>query len=476
MITSLDSILAIGSPWPPEDADEVARQKDLEKGELLYNDEHASKTLFPRVFEYLKDAAEDKKKCQIILSMPRQATDAHKRLLFGEAPVITPDEGKPGEATITTLLEDGLLATGKEAFIDLVRYGTCVFQVGDGPEIIATNPRHWIPIMGRGNKRKIASHLVYDIFEDVREINGQKSTVQCLNVTIHEPGFVTHRIFDLKTSSWSGGYGSISVEWDSKDVAAFLGVELDSQGRQDTGQDEPLCIVACNAMTSERWYGRSGYGEDVHRDLETLELASMRLQATLAKFCEPTVQGDDSTFEVDHSAEGRGRLVFHPDHAHGIPPQGTPLSALTWEVNSAAQEAQIERLFHHILDSLGVSIDLMAGREPGGVLSGTALRMRLIPVLSVVGEYQGLMDVAMRRAVSLACKRAGEDLEARDVAITWHDGIPMDPKETSEIIRNLDQAGAISTKRKAELQEVADVEEEVALIETDTERAGMRMI
>lgn len=476
MITSLDSILSIGAPWPPEDADEVARQKDLELGELLYNDEHGSQTLFPRVYEYLKDSDEDKKKCQIILSLPRQATDAHKRLLFGEAPAIAPDEGKPGEATITTLLEDGLIETGKEAFIDLVRYGTAVFQVGDGPSVLATNPRNWIPIMARGNKRKIVSHLVYDIFEDVMEINGQTETVQCLNVTIHEPGFVTHRIFDLKTSSWGGGYGSISVEWDPKDVAAFLGIPLDSQGRQDTGQDEPLCVVAYNAMTSERWYGRSGYGEDVHRDLETLELASMRLQATLAKFCQPTVQGDSSAFDPDFSAEGRGRLVFRPDYAHEIPPGGTPISAITWEINSAAQEAQIERLFHHILDSLGVSIDLMAGREPGGVLSGTALRMRLIPVLSVVGEYQGVMDVAMRKAISLACKLAGEDLEARDVAITWHDGIPMDPKETSEIIRNLDQAGAISTKRKAELQEVADVDEEVKLIETDTERAGTRPI
>lgn len=469
MINNIDTIIREKAPWPPDDRDERQRQEEFHKSELLYNDCHGDKELFPQISEYLKDQKEDKQKIQIIMSTPRDATGKHISLLLGEAPTI---QVPTNQTIIDDLLARGLLRTAEECIIDVARYGVGILQAGldsnENPLILVVNPRKWIPITEPGNVRSITHHVIYDIFEEVRKINTRDEKVKCVRFTIHTPGFVQHRIFDLKDKK-------LAEEWEIPDVAALLNITLDSEGRQKTGVDLPLVVVVNNQMTSEMWYGRTDYGKNVRSLVESLEMSLMSRHLALSKFTQPTPYGPDSMFEPDFSAEGEGRMIFDPHKAIMLNPEDEKPGALTWDISAEAQAGQIEELFHHLLDALDISMELMAGREGAGVLSGTALKLKLIPTRARVSRYQTYLDHALKHVITLAYALKNQTIKPTDVEITWRDGLPRDEKEDSEIVRNLSTAQAISTERKVRMFEVDDEADEVGRIkqEKQEELGGM---
>jgi len=104
-------------------------------------------------------------------------------------------------------------------------------------------------------------------------------------------------------------------------------------------------------------------------------------------------------------------------------------------------------------------------------MSGTALKLALIPTLAKVRRYRSTFHVAIPEILSRASAMAGSVVAPEDIDIVWSDGIPDDPLEISKILRNLLPVGGVSLRRSLVMQglEGDELEAELAELKRDEE-------
>ena len=417
ILTNLD-FTERGEMWPPSDMDERTRLQEHVKNRKLYEELHEQ--IFPKYLKYLSDDKQDDKIQKIIIGIAETATTNYMDLLLGEAPIITAPKTYP--------------IPDEELFIDVSRYGLGLLEVTQ-TGITIVNPENAYIVVNPSNIRDVLAFVVFHEFEIS---DGEKST-KYVKLTIHEPGTIRHVVYNIHNGKLE--YANLL------DFPEFEDLIIDDEGYQQTGVEDFLMLKVDNALSSERYYGRSDYTPSVHTLIEALEMAFARRAEVLAKFSRPIPMVPENAMQFDHS---KGRWIFKTDNAI-ILKEGQPSAAyLTWQANLADVEVEIKDLFDQLLVKLKLSRVLLAGDNTGSADSGTSLRIRLIPTLSKVRKFASAYKEVVPKAFSLMSYLDAENeinnedemddqkeevapFDPDDVIIVLQDGIPSVPLEDAQL-------------------------------------------
>ena len=412
-----------GKPWPPEDVDERARLAEHANMRQVYNGLHDK--VFPRYASYLADASKDTRKQPIILDWPAMGTDTYLSLLLGEEPEVL-----AGDRTDLPERSD------EQVFIDVSRYGVGFYEVSDAG-IQALNPENCYLIVSPDNIQK---PIAYVFFRQWDEGDQQKHSY--VKFTTHTPGQIQHLIYENKD-------GKLSGPFDLKQFPAFASLQTDSLGIQKPQIDDSLIVQVNNALSSERYYGRSDYRPSILTLVESLERAFSQRDEVLAKFTSPTPVIPESATTFDHAKQ---EWIYKPGQPIIVQPGETSPSLMVWQAELSAVETAIEQKMDQLLQMLQLSRVLLAGKDAGAAESGTALRIRLIPTLSKVSKYARAAEKAIPKVLNLWSQLHGPEIPLEKITVNLQDGIPEDPMETAQATQIWDLMGAVSLERKLILQ------------------------
>lgn len=356
--------------------------------------------------------------------MAETATANYCDLLLGEAPEI--------EAPAIYPIPD------EELFIDVSRAGLGLLQI-DASGIGVLNPENVYLVVDPSDIRKCTAYVIFHEFK-------QKDK-QYVKLTIHQPGTIQHIVFWVKDNK-------LKQIIPLNAFPAYAGIQnVDKNGIQRTGINELLVVRVDNALSSERYYGRSDYTPAVHTFIEALDFAFARRAEVLAKFSRPVPMVPESAMQFDHASQ---KWVFKTTDAI-ILKEGQPSAQyLTWSAALSDVEQEIKDLFDQLLMKLKLSRVLLAGENQGQAESGTALKIRLIPTLSKVRKfasaYKQIVPVTLSRKAKLDVALGVEGavaFEPSDVIITMQDGVLNLPLEDAQL--NLVNSQVISNLKMAEI-------------------------
>lgn len=412
-----------GKPWPPEDVDERARLAEHANMRQVYNGLHDK--VFPRYASYLADASKDTRKQPIILDWPAMGTDTYLSLLLGEEPEVL-----AGDRTDLPERSD------EQVFIDVSRYGVGFYEVSDAG-IQALNPENCYLIVSPDNIQKPIAHVFFRQWDE-----GDQQKHSYVKFTIHTPGQIQHLIYENKD-------GKLSGPFDLKQFPAFASLQTDSLGIQKPQVDDFLIVQVNNALSSERYYGRSDYRPSILTLVESLERAFSQRDEVLAKFTSPTPVIPESATTFDHAKQ---EWIYKPGQPIIVQPGETSPSLMVWQAELSAVETAIEQKMDQLLQMLQLSRVLLAGKDAGAAESGTALRIRLIPTLSKVSKYARAAEKAIPKVLNLWSQLHGPEIPLEKITVNLQDGIPEDPMETAQATQIWDLMGAVSLERKLILQ------------------------
>jgi hypothetical protein len=433
------SWIAEGKSWPPRDAEEAARLKEHAYMRQVYNGLHEK--IFPRYIAYLADADKDPKKQKVILDWPEMATTSYLSLLFGE------------EVEITAPRDDLPDRPDEEVFIDVSRYGHGLYEVSDtGIQVI--NPENTYLVVNPGNIREVVAYVIFTTFKETVERNGKTEENEFVKFTIHTAGQIQHVVYQIADSTpikvqgiekILGGGKVLKGPLRLKDFPAFASHEVDAQGIQKPAVDDILIVQVHNAISSERYYGRSDYRPSVLSLVESLELLFAQRAEVLAKFTSPTPVIPESATTFDHKTQ---EWVYRPGQPIITQAGDSAPSLMVWDAQLANVNAAIEQSMDQLLQMLQLSRVLLAGKDAGTAESGTALRIRLIPTLSKVGKLARAAEKAIPKVLHLWSQLNGPEIAEKDIQVLLQDGIPEDPIETATEAQLWDSMSAISLERK----------------------------
>ena len=437
MLTDL-SFVADGRPWPPEDADEAARLKEHAFMRQIYNGLHEK--VFPRYISYLADLPKDSKKQKIILDWPALATDSYINLLLGEEPEI-----------VAGNRDDLPDLPADQVFIDVSRYGIGLFEVSDAG-IQALNPENCYIVVTPGNIQLPQAFVFFHIWKEKDVQNGKEKDIEYIKFTIHQLGQIQHLIFEISqggvlpnVTGLPGSGKKLRGPLALADFPTYSGLEVDANGYQYPDVDDLLVVWINNKLSSERYYGQSDYNPSIISLIESLELLFAQRAEVLAKFTSPTPVVPESATVFDHSKE---EWVYKPGQAIITKPGDPSPSLMVWQAELGAVDRAIEQSMDQLLQMLQLSRVLLAGQGQGTAESGTALRIRLIPTLSKVSKYARAAEKAIPAVLHLWSRLHPPEIPIEDITINLQDGIPDDPRETTQTCA-LAVAGGFMSVEKA---------------------------
>ena len=418
MIYNVNDVIATGKPWPPEDKDEKDRLAEHAANRKLYAELHEE--VFTKYNNYLNDGNNDDKKVKISLGWPGLATGSYMDLLLGEgidvdAPTVydTPNE---------------------EVFIDASRYGIGLYEISQD-SISVLSPENVYFVVDPHNIRTVVSYIIFSYF--------QAYSKTFIKFTIHSAGQIQHLIYEFAN-------GKLGDPWDAVKFPQFEALAVYSNGLQPTGIDSLLVVRVDNALSSERYYGRSDYTPTVYSLVEVLDQAFARRREVLGKFARPIPMVPESAMRFDHS---RQKWVFKTENAIILKEDSQSAAYLTWSAELGSVEREIEQSMTQLLAALKLSRVLIAGENEGQAESGTALRLRLIPTLAKVSKFATSLKAVLPVVLSLKSRLdvslglGGPAYEPDKVTVVLADGVPEDPSESAQI--GLVRAQTLSTLKMA---------------------------
>ena len=285
------------------------------------------------------------------------------------------------------------------------------------------------------NIRIVNSYIIFFYF--------QAYAKTFIKFTIHSAGQIQHLVYEFANGKLGDACDLVKFPQFEQLAAAF------PDGIQPTGIDGLLVVRVDNALSSERYYGRSDYTPTVYGLVEVLDQAFARRREVLGKFARPIPMVPESAMRFDHS---RQKWVFKTENAIILKEGSETAAYLTWSAELGSVEREIDQAMTQLLAALKLSRVLIAGENEGQAESGTALRLRLIPTLAKVSKFATALKATLPLVLSLKSKldaslAGGQAYEPDKVTIALQDGIPEDPAESAQI--GLVRAQMLSTLKMA---------------------------
>lgn len=467
--------LAAGMDWPPKDRDEKDRLSEHRRNRAIYNGQHD--LVFSKYAQYLKDRALMEKKLVVILDWPRNATSKMMSLCLGDAPDIMVDNADDNLSAAV----DKLAPVMNEVGVDWSRYGIGLVEIGRDaqglPRVESWNPENVLIVCTRGDIRTVTQYVLHFYFTV-----GQRTY---LKIKIHEPGKVTHQLWEIADARqekqnptisgvYANTYGSMANP-QAPGAAVLRQIVMNGFLRGplpletffaadgmsgtsfvvETGLSGFAVVPVHNQLTSERYYGRSDYGPDVQSLLEGLELAFARRQETIAIHARPTDIVPETACSFDHALQ---QWIYKSGETivYGEKDNPAAIKKLTWDAQQPMVKDQIDDMMNQLISALDLAHELIAEQSTSGggkAASGAALRLRLIPTLTKVKRLRSALHVAMVEIITDLGEMYGDSIDKDDINIQWNDGIPEDPLESANTrsinagtLTNLKVAGVLDTE------------------------------
>lgn len=293
----------------------------------------------------------------------------------------------------------------KQALFDYSRFGVLLIRVFKDEEtgkscLTAWNPLEWVPVFYNDGTNRIKYNVI-----------GWYENPELLKIQIHntKDGSYEERYYIMD------GAGNI--------------VSLKSKKTYNKKSGKKLFFAVPNTPTTTNPLGTGDY--EIINSL--LQKAIERLTAILRvldEHADPSMAGPSSLLEKTDS----GEMVFKTSKYYAINDEEQKPSYITWEANLESSFKAFDKLCEqiYILSEMGSAFIGAAG-STGNVVSGTAMRFKMVSPLEKARRIANDLTEPFKEIVSSMLAVDNEELNAKDINITWKDSLPKDPKELVEL-------------------------------------------
>ena len=349
------------------------------------------------------------------LGYPRLLTLKTVDMVLGQPPLIAAQ----GNDTLTEKIKEvrnssGLNSAMKQALIDYSRFGVFLLRVfkddKNKAQVVAWNPKEWVPVFYADGTNRIKYNVIGWKHEN-------KLTVQ-----IH--------------STIDGSYEEREYIMDSDRTIG----KLVYAKKYNKTSGKCLLFAVINTPTTTNPMGSSDY--EIINGL--LQKAIQRLKAILRvldEHADPSMTGPYSLLSQNEKNE----TVFKTSKYYAIGKDEQEPKYLVWDANLDSSFKAFETLCKqiYILSEMGEAF-LGASGGTGNVVSGTAMRFKMLSPLEKARRITNEITEPIKEVISSIMSLEGEQIDALDVNIAWRDSLPKDPREVAELARL--EAGAPAIK------------------------------
>ena len=412
----LDFLLP-GNRWPAKEDEERLAVYNFAREQFELTPEDQIRAIVPdglmRFAEY-KDFVHSTK----LLGYPRLLTLKTVDMLIGQPPLIAAQADEKlteriREVRGTCKFNDAL----KLALIDFSRFGVALLRVFKNEKgraaLTAWNPNDWTPVFYADGTNRIR----YNVIGWFHGKNNEKLTLQ-----IHD--------------TQDGRYEERICEVDSTGIIDRI---VSSKVYNKTSGKQLLYAII-NTPTTTNPLGTNDY--EIINGL--LQKAIQRLQAILRvldEHADPSMTGPHSML----SRTEDGELVFKTSKYYAVGNGEQKPEYLVWEANLDSSFKAFEELCRQIfvLSEMGEAF-LGSSSGVGNVVSGTAMRFKMISPLEKARRINNELAEPLKEIISTLLSIEHEEIDPKDVSITWRDSLPKDPREVAELARL--ESGSIAVK------------------------------
>ncbi len=436
--TSL-SFVAPGAEWPPTDTETAERLARYEVNRLLFDGK--ADEVFDTWIKVVRQ--DDAASLEIILNWNRRLSTLWPDLTFGETPRISVDNGQD---KLNAFVErNELWNVCAENGLNCSMLGSGVFKYGmrEGLSFVENSrPDVVFPIVRPDNVKVVDKYVLAWTYKD-----DEDEDVEWLKVEIHSRGHIERHLYVIEN-------GAIA------DEAAITEAE-----HEDTGLDDFLLRVVHNVSTSDRFWGRDDYA-DLDGILQDIMVRLDQRARILDKHADPNMVVPESALETDEDGE-----LHYRAHGKAIVEDGDSKNTtryVTWDGQLQAVDQQITDLERHLYVVSETTPAIFSQSDQGYAQSGTALRMRTIPVLTKVRRLRMRYDPALKSIIRNCMALEGVDVGGINIA--WMDGLPDDELERAQIEQtriSSHNTSVRSSVRRCDNLEGKQLDDEIAAIKSD---------
>lgn len=349
-----------------------------------------------------------------LLAYPRLLTLKTTDMVIGQPPIINAQSKDKYTDIIRDIRASADLSNAlRMALIDYSRFGVAllrVFKDSNGKAKVTTwDPTEWVPVFYPDGTNRIHYNVIGWVYKD-------KITIQ-----IHD--------------TEDGSYEERVCQYDGK----VIGQKLSSK-RYNKTSGKQLLYSIINTPTSTNPLGCNDYliiNSLLQKAIERL----MAILRVLDEHADPSMTGPYSLLD---KAEN-GELVFKTSKYYAVGKDEEKPEYLVWEANLDSSFKAFDELCKqiYILSEMGEAF-LGAPQGSSNVVSGTAMRFKMISPLEKARRIQSNLTEPLKNIISSILSIEGHDLPAKEINILWKDSLPKDPREMAELTRL--EAGTPSIK------------------------------
>lgn len=431
-IHKLEDLFIEGQPWPCD------TERMAEYRENIHLRDNRFDEIWPDLNRMLREDGKDSLKTWLgyFWKSTIRCMDfmLGKKILIGSSEPDSPEDKAVKEFVAASDFHQTLF----ETMVDCDSLGDGLLKIykdAEGKSVLQSNcPMIWNQISEPGNLRRVQYHVLATKF---------KKGEQCyLKVEIHSKNNIEHRVYELGESATKKthiiGKRQPFANF-SEEFPGILEIETHNLG-------EFLVIPISNIRTSKDIYGKSSYNDAAKSIAKKLVDRYNQVDRVLDKHSDPNLIGPKGMLELNpitHKPMFRGGgRYFGYKHDPNVPVPD--IHYITWDGNLVPAETSIQRQIGDLFNELELPPVAMAKDIQGSVVSGTAYRLMLTPLLAKCGRLERSMTPQAKKAIQLAMRYQGTPVE--DVTIHVVDPMPRIPMEEAQRIANLAASGLFAGK------------------------------
>lgn len=366
-----------------------------------------------------------------LLAYPRLLTLKTVDMVIGQPPLINAQSKDKYIDIIRDIRASSCLNDAmKIGLIDYSRFGVMLLRVFKDSKgkahVTAWDPSEWVPVFYSDGTNRIRYNVIG--WHDVDK----------LFIQIHdtEDGSYEERIYN----SPDGTFG-----------------DLISAKKYNKTSGKPLFFAIVNTPTTTNPLGTNDY-EIINALSQKAIQRLMAILRVLDEHADPSMVGPHTLLSRTDS----GELVFKTNKYYAVGKDEMKPEYLVWNANLDSSFRAFDELCKqiYILSEMGETF-IGAPSGSGNVVSGTAMRFKMISPLEKARRIQSAMTEPLKNIISSILSIENYKIDAKEINIIWRDSLPKDPKEVAELTRM--EAGAVATKPlNHALMDNYDLDEETA--------------
>lgn len=408
------NFIAEGKKWKPKGDTTRLENYKFARIQFELTEEDAARSLLPDGLLDLR-SYEQFASFTKLLAYPRLLTLKTVDMVIGQPPLITASNNDEMSEHIKKVRATCQVNRAfKQALIDYSRFGVFLIRVfkdeKNNPQITAWNPEEWTPVFYPDGTNRIHYNVI--AWQNDKELTFQ----------IHDTS--------------DGSYEQRVCLIDETNTI----IKIKSSKKYNRTSKKRLLYAVTNTPTTTNPFGTGDY--EIINGL--LQKAIQRLTAILRvldEHADPSMTGPYSLLEKTES----GETVFKTNKYYAVGDEEKKPEYLVWDANLDSSFRAFEELCKQIfiLSEMGEAF-LGTSGGTGNVVSGTAMRFKMISPLEKARRISNDITEPLKEIISTLMLLSGFSIDASDVSISWRDSLPKDPREVAELARL--EAGAPAIK------------------------------